>query len=100
MMRYQQLSTPAQRLFDRGSKKRNEVTVPYDEAPESFATLVPESGYAETIYIRKDGQYYYVEISQTTQRPSFQAFLLRLGSLLGAIGLGTLAGYFVLTAED
>ena len=99
-MRYQNLSPSAQRLFERGLKSETEVTVQYDEAPEAFATLVPTSGYSESVYVRKDGQYYFMVLAQTTRQPSFLAFMLRAGAFLGAVGLGSLAGYFVLTAED
>ncbi|WP_282190243.1 hypothetical protein [Halocatena salina] len=39
-------------------------------------------------------------LSQHTQQPSFLAFMLRVGPFLGAVGLGTLAGYLTLTTED
>jgi hypothetical protein len=101
-MRYRNLSAPAQRLFEKAYKHPGEeISVRLDEAPETWATLVPEkSRYAKLVYVHKDGHYYSMQLSQFTPGPSFLAFMLRLGPLLGAIGLGTLAGYFVLTAED
>jgi hypothetical protein len=101
-LRYRNLSSPAQRLFERGNKQPGgEISVRLDEAPETWATLVPEkSRYGKLVYVHKDGHYYSIQLSQFTPGPSFLAFMLRLGPLLGAIGLGTLAGYFVLTAED
>lgn len=100
-MDYQNLSAPAQHLFDTADKSQNtETTVRMDEAPESLATLVPEDTSSNIVYVHKDGHYYDTYLYRFTPKPSLQAFLLRVGSLLGAIGLGTLAGYFVLTAED
>jgi hypothetical protein len=103
-MRYQTLTAPAQRLFERAYKAEgyfNGPTVPRDEAPESWVTLVPKGDHAmASVYVRKDGHYYRTRLSFVTPAPSLQAFMLRLGPLLGAIGLGTLAGYFVLTAEN
>lgn len=127
MVRYQNLSTSAQRFFDRvnndnGSNERlqrafsytdisgmvknhngsDDIIVPFDEAPKPWSTFVPKSGdnNLETISVHKDGQYYLMDIHRDTPGPSLQAFMLRLGPLLGAIGLGTLAGYFTLTTED
>lgn len=103
-MRYRNLSGHAQRLFDRGYKQErysDEPTVRLDEAPESWTTLIPKERYdSVSVYVHKDGQYYYMGLSRFTPGPSFGAFMLRLGPLLGAVGLGTLAGFFVLTAED
>jgi hypothetical protein len=101
-LRYRNLSAPAQRLFDRAYKQPGEeISVRLAEAPETWGALVPEkSRYLDFVYVYKDGHYYSVQLSQYTPGPSFLAFMLRLGPLLGAIGLGTLAGYFVLTAED
>ncbi|UPM44779.1 hypothetical protein [Halocatena salina] len=106
---YQNLSVPAQRLFESGYNAtwngiliENGPTVPLDEAPEPWATLIPtrSKGDATTVYVHKDGHYYETKLHRFTPKPSLQAFGLRLGSLLGAIGFGTLAGYFGLTAED
>jgi hypothetical protein len=102
-VRYRTLSAPKQRLFERGTKQTDgEISVRLAEAPETWATLVPEQNrYSWTVvYVQKGGHYYSIRLSQFTPGPSFLAFMLRLGPLLAAIGLGTLAGYFVLTAED
>lgn len=122
-VRYQTLSTPAQRFFDRvnkgnGSNERlqrafppdvvnkhngsDDIIVPLDEVPKPWSTFVPKSGDYDraTVYVHKDGQYYSMDIERSTPGPSFQALMLRLGSLLGAVGLGTLAGYFTLTTEE
>lgn len=103
-VRYENLSTSVQRLFDRAYKNdgySDEPAVPMDEAPESWVTLVPNGEHAAaSVYVRKDGQYYRTGLSRVTPAPSLQAFMLRLGPLLGAIGLGTIAGYLFLTAEE
>lgn len=103
-MDYQNLSAHAQRLFERGyttEQFADEPAVRLDEVPESWTTLVPnESDTGRFIYIYKDDEYYYTGFQQFTPGPSLQAFILRLGPLIGAIGFGTLAGYFVLTIED
>lgn len=100
-VRYRNLSSPAQRLFERGNKHPGgEISVRLDEAPEMWATLVSEkSRFAKLVYVHKDGQYYPVQLSQFTPGPSFLAFMLRVGPLIGAIGLGTVASYLFLTAE-
>jgi hypothetical protein len=99
-LRYQNLSPAAQRLFEKGSTQPDGVTVRYKKAPEVFTTLIPRSGSGEIVYVQKDGQYYYMVLGQNTRQPSLLAFMLRAGSFLGAVGLATLAGYFVLTAKD
>lgn len=103
-MHYQNSSASAQRLFDTANKggREDDVTTRFEEAPTSWTTLFSKEPGGETnrIYVHKDGQYYYMNLHRHTPKPSLQAFMLRLGPLLGAIGLGTLAGYFVLTAED
>lgn len=103
ILRYQNFSPTAQRLYDRAAENDdNEAIVTIDKAPESLIALLPEEteGASHSIYVQKDGQYYRMNLHRFTPKPSLQAFMLRLGPLLGAIGLGTLAGYFVLTAED
>lgn len=101
-LHYRNLSSPAQRLFEKGNRHPGEeFRVRLDEAPKTWVTLVPErSRFATIVYVHKDGQYYSIRLSQITPGPSFGAFMLRLGPLLGAIGLGTLAGFLVLSAED
>lgn len=102
-LRYGNLSSAAQQLIDEGHTAErfgDEPTVPLGEAPESFASLAPEDGAYSAVYVQKDGQYYAVELRQYTPSPSLLEFLLRIGSLFGAIALGTLAGYFTLTRED
>ncbi|RRJ31459.1 hypothetical protein [Halocatena pleomorpha] len=108
-VRYQNLSAPGQRLFDSGYNDtvwsgilmEDAPTVPLDEAPEPWATLVPtRSKGATTVYVHRDGHYYETVLHRFTPKPSLPAFGLRLGSLLGAIGFGTLAGYFGLASED
>lgn len=103
ILRYQNFSAAAQRLYDTATENGdNEVIVTIDEAPESLVAHLPEKteGVSHSIYVQKDGQYYHTNLHRFTPKPSLGAFMLRLGPLLGAIGLGTLAGYFVLTAED
>lgn len=103
-VRYQNLSTPAQRFFDRVNKHNgsDDIMLPLTEVPKPWSTFVPKSGDydRDIVYVHKDDQYYLMDIRRLTPGPSLQAFMLRLGPLLGAIGLGTLAGYFTLTAED
>ncbi|MFC6964058.1 hypothetical protein [Halocatena marina] len=101
---YQNLSNSGQQLFDKADKRgwSSDTMVRFDEAPKSWTTNFSQGFKAETnvIYVHKNGQYYHVNLHRFIPSPSFKAFMLRLGPLLGAIGLGTLAGYFVLTAED
>lgn len=101
---YQNLSDSTQHLFDRANKsdRRDDVTVRFEEAPDSLTTLFSNGSESELnqIYVHKDEQYYHMDLYRFTPGPSLQTLMLRLGPLLGAIGLGTLAGYFVLTTED
>lgn len=97
---YRNLSTSAQQLFDEADNNGyNSVSVPMDDAPKSWATLVSEKEKTNGRYVQKDGQYYLIYFTWTIPTPSFVTVVLRLGPLLGAIGLGTLAGYLVLTTE-
>ena len=111
-LHYQQLSPSAQHVFNTSVNydaavmfaKSAPTSFPLDEAPEPWTTLASanQSGGLERslVFVSKHGRYYAVRLIQFTPGPSFQAFMLRLGPLLAAIGLGTLAIYFVLTAED
>lgn len=98
---YQNLSSSAQQLFDTADNNgHSEVSVPMDEAPKSWATSVSESTLSNRIYVQKDGQYHFMWLVWTIPTPSLVTLMLRLGPLFGAVGLGTLVGYLVLTADS
>jgi hypothetical protein len=111
-MRYQNLSASAKRFFDTSVKyysdvafeKEGPTSFPLAEAPEPWATLAPADqgkGPDTTfVYVVKNGQYYSVVLFRFTPGPSLQELMLRLGPLLAAIGLGTVASYLFLTAEE
>ncbi|UPM44162.1 hypothetical protein [Halocatena salina] len=99
-MEYQNLSTSAQQLFKKSNNnEHSSVSIPTDEAPNSWATLVSESTQSHRIYVHKGGQYHLTWITWSVPTPPLAAVMLRLGPLLGAIGLGTLAGVLILTTE-
>ncbi len=97
---YRNLSTSAQQLFDRANTNgHNGLSVPMDDAPKSWATLVSEKEKTDGRYVQKDGQYYLIYFTWVIPTPSLVTLMLRLGPLLGAVGLGTLAGFLILTTE-
>jgi hypothetical protein len=97
---YRNLSPSAQQLFDKADNNgNNDLSVQMDDAPKSWATLVSEDVQTNRISVQKDGQFYMVYFVWYIPTPSFVTLMLRLGPLLGAIGLGTLAGFLVLTTE-
>lgn len=113
-VQYENLSPAAQQWFDElpQSERRQAATVvPIDSPPEPWASFVlngsetsnPEASEQlnETQRIRsvltyiqvvKDDQYHLVIFTRIEPRPSQQAVALRLGSLVGSIGLFGLAG--------
>ncbi|RRJ34000.1 hypothetical protein [Halocatena pleomorpha] len=94
---YRNLSTDAQQLFDKANNNGpNSAAVPIDDAPTSWATLVSETAETNERYVRKNGKIYGVYLTWDVPAPSFGTVMLRLGPLLGAIGLGTLAGFLIL----
>lgn len=111
---YQNLSPDAQRWFDElpQSERRQAATVvSLASPPEPWASFVPNGSetnaspennqvdqqrrfwslltYAQ---VKKDEQYHLVVLNRIEPRPPQQAVALRLGSLVGSIGLFGLAG--------
>jgi hypothetical protein len=108
-VQYQTLSPAARHVFDAAytntdTMDTTDYTVRLDKAPEPWFMLAPTNqdvglDFGHLIIV-KHGQYYSVPLSRFTPGPSLQEVMLRLGPLLGAIGLGTVADYLFLTAEE
>ena len=101
--RYQNLSAAAQEFFDTQVSSDSRELIAPTAVPAPW--VPPGNGTAAAIannsgQVLKKGQYYPMYIGTYTPQPPFVAAALRFGALGGAIGLGTLAGYFVLTAEN
>lgn len=105
---YDQLSPAAQQWFDSAPSTDQihpENTVPLDSPPEPWATFVANntptdlSDMTTLVQVVKNDQYYLVTLVRITPKPSQQAVILRLGSLIGAIVLFGLAGHLFLTGR-
>ncbi|WP_330631497.1 hypothetical protein [Halocatena halophila] len=121
-IQYQNLSQPAQQLFDRikrgnGSNATlqerfpnisgvtmntsDDVIVPVATTPQDFTQYHSDTERGGIHVLVKDGEdNYEMYVYQATPKPSTQSVLLRLGALLGAITLGTVAAYLRLTPSD
>ncbi len=121
-LRYQNLSQPAQRLFDRVKRGQgsnatlqerfpnisgvtmnssDDVVIPVASTPQDFTQYHSDTERHGIRVLVKDGEdNYEMEITQRTPNPSPQSVLLRLGALLGAITLGTVAAYLKLSPHD
>ncbi|UPM44821.1 hypothetical protein [Halocatena salina] len=101
--RYQNLPAAAQEFFDdQVSTDSRELIVPTEVpapwAPPSKATAASIANNSGQVL--KKGQYYPMYIGTYTPQPPLLAAIPRFGALVGAIGSGTISGYFILTAED
>ncbi|WP_248910114.1 hypothetical protein [Halocatena marina] len=125
IVRYQNLSSDAQQWFEelpRGKKSFEAETVPIDSPPEPWASFVPNESETNAqpangqidaqsdmrrllsvvtiVQVERNGRYHPVQLMRIEPRPPQQAVALRLGSLVGSIGLFGLAGQQWLTKNQ
>ncbi|UPM44973.1 hypothetical protein [Halocatena salina] len=108
-IQYQNLSSDAQQWFEELPQSEQSYAAevfPVDGPPEPWASFVPNGSEANEQFnetrrlwsvltytqVEKDGRYHRVILWRIEPRPPQQAVALRLGSLIGSIGLFGLAG--------
>ncbi|RRJ31845.1 hypothetical protein [Halocatena pleomorpha] len=112
-VQYRTLSPEAQRWFDdlpQSERTQAAEVLPIDSPPEPWASFIPNDPETSTtanehpnetqriqsvmtyIQVKKDDHYHLVVLRRIEPRPPQQAVALRLGSLVGSIGLFGFAG--------
>ncbi|MFC7192420.1 hypothetical protein [Halocatena marina] len=125
-VQYQNLSPDAQQWFDdlpQSEESFKAETIPIDSPPEPWASFVPNGSETNVqpaneqidevsdvrrrfwsirtyVQVEKDDRYHLVILARISPHPPQQAVALRLGSLVGSIGLFGLAGQQWLTKNQ